>query len=282
MEVTVDELKVLGIDLACRSWADNGSALLSFGRMPSAWLSADLGIISWPNAPLTPANMARAIDEFAIERGVRAVSIDGPQGWRSPLAGTRRGVGRLCEYEARTPGKTGEYERTYPANYAGWVRFSIAVFEELLSLGTAFLANEPGSAVPMSVSDPTRYVLLECFPTSTWRCSGLVPLPRHSNATPDAVETHANQLRGRYGLPAGSVTGHHDNLQALVAALPAAALLGGPCEAVPRGQPGALQAASGNIPEHWVEGIIWDARPRRIKQAGRQAGAQGMSRLGAR
>ena len=265
---------MLGIDLACQSWADNGSALLTFGGVPSAWRVCEVGIVRWPDAPLSPATMARAIDEFAIAHGVQAVSIDGPQGWRSPLAGSRAGVGRLCEYEARTPGKTGEFETTYPGNYAGWVRFSIAVFEELLSLGRATLANEPEAALPMSVSDAGRYVLLECFPTSTWRCSGLVPLPGHRNAPPDVVEDHAAKLRDRYGLPATAITRHHDNLQAVVAALPAAALVGGPCEAISRGQPGVPQAALGDTPEHWVEGIIWDARPREVIKPAMRPGSQ--------
>ena len=190
-KVVVDELKVLGIDLACRSWAHNGSALLTFGGMPSAWRVCEVGVVRWPDAPLSPAAMARAIDEFAIAHGVRAVSIDGPQGWRSPLAGARPGVGRLCEYQARTPGKTGEFEATYPGNYLGWVRFSIAVFEELMSLGRGTLANEQEVALPIRLPDARKYVLLECFPTSTWRCSGLVPLPGHRKAPPDVVELHA-------------------------------------------------------------------------------------------
>ena len=196
----MNDLKVLGIDLACRSWADNGSALLTFGGMPPAWRSVELGVIRWPDAPLTPANMARAIDELAIALGVRAVSIDGPQGWRSPLAGNRRGVGRLCEYEARTPGKTGVSENlSRQLRRLGAVQHR-RLRKKLLSLGRLLLANEPGSAVPMNVCDQTRYVLLECFPTSTWRCSGLIPLPGHRRAGPDVVENHACSLRNRYSL----------------------------------------------------------------------------------
>ena len=47
-----------------------------------------------------------------------------------------------------------------------------------------------------------------------------------------------------------------------MAALPAAALVGGPCEAIPRGEPGVKQSTIGDSPEHWVEGLIWDSRPR--------------------
>lgn len=260
----MDELKVLGIDLACKSWADNGSALLSFavGGEPG-WRECRPGAIDWPAGPLTPEAMARAVDGFAVACGVSAVSIDGPQGWRSPEAGSRRGVGRWCEFQAGTPGKTGEYGSTYPGNYAGWVRFSIEVFEQLAALGNSVLANETDAGgTPLEPLEPGRYYLLECFPTSTWRSSGLGPLPGHRKAPPDIVERYAAALVDRFGLPSGASTRHHDDLQAVVAALPAAALLGGPCDAVPRGQPRVRQLALGDAPDHWVEGLIWDACPR--------------------
>lgn len=266
MEVTLDERKVLGIDLACKSWADNGSALLSFvvGGEPD-WRECRPGAVVWPAGPLSPEAMAQAVDEFATARGVSAVSIDGPQGWRSPEAGPRLGVGRWCEFQARTPGKTGEYGNTYPGNYAGWVRFSIEVFDQLVTLGRAVLVNETeAGAAPLPALEPGRYYLLECFPTSTWRSSGLGPLPGHRKAPPDVVERYAATLVDRFGLPAGTSTRHHDDLQAVVAALPAAALLGGPCGAVPRGQLGVRQLAFGDAPDHWVEGLIWDACPRGV------------------
>lgn len=53
----------------------------------------------------------------------------------------------------------------------------------------------------------------------------------------------------------------HDNLQAIVAALPAAGLTGGPCRAIPNGIPARYIAARNRTPAHRVEGIIWDATP---------------------
>ena len=104
--------------------------------------------------------------------------------------GNRRGVGRRCEYEARTPGKTGEYGKTYPGNYAGWTRFSIEVFQGLLAHGKAFLVNEvpQDSLTPL---DEGTYYLLECFPTSTWHTSGLIPLPGHRRATRAVIQQWA-------------------------------------------------------------------------------------------
>src|SRR4051794_30534510 len=75
-EAFVDERNVLGIDLACKSWADNGSARLTFGGTPSAWRECQPGCVRWPDATLTPAAMARALDAYATAHGIRAISID--------------------------------------------------------------------------------------------------------------------------------------------------------------------------------------------------------------
>jgi len=205
--------------------------------------------------------MALALDEFVVKNGISAVSLDGPQGWRDPNAGNRRGVGRWCEYEARTPGKTGEFRTTYPRNYLGWVSFSIDVFRELDALGRATLVNDPDLQAELPWLDAGRYYILECFPTSTWRASGLDPLPGHRRAPQNVVQNYAGLLQGRYDLPAGAITNHHDNLQAIVAALPAAAVLGGPCQALGRGLARDVHPALQALPEHWVEGLIWDAAP---------------------
>ena len=80
------------------------------------------------------------------------------------------------------------------------------------------------------------YWLLECLPTSTWRTSGLKPLPGKRNTPPEDVEAFAWWLAAAYQLPAGALTRNHDDLQALVATLPGVALLGGPAKACPRGE----------------------------------------------
>jgi hypothetical protein len=204
--------------------------------------------------------VARAIDEFAVEYGVAAVSVDGPQGWRSPDAGSRPGVGRKCEYDARTPGKTGEYSICFPGTYLSWVRFSIEVFARLLDAGRAELVNGPVTS-PLPPPAGGRYHLLECFPTSTWRTASLVPLPGKGRCRREEVGRCAAALQHRFGLPEFDVRGHHDHLQAVVAALPAAALLGGPSAPIARGEPGWLYPAEGDAPAHRIEGFIWDARP---------------------
>jgi hypothetical protein len=254
--MTRSRVAVLGVDLASRSWKDNGSALISFEGRPPGWVEARTDVVRWPALPLSPQAMAQVLDAYALEHGVSALSIDGPQGWRDPGAGVRKGVGRWCEYQARTPGKTGELGRVYPQNYAGWVSFSISVFAHLLELGRVQLVNDPASA-RLEPLPAGQYWLLECFPSSTWRAAGLKPLPGHAKAPPPVVAQHAAQLQARFGLPMGALTDHHDHLQAVVAALPAAALLGGPCAPVARGVPAEVVATTAG--EHRVEGIIWDA-----------------------
>ncbi|MEZ5941190.1 MAG: hypothetical protein R3C18_07350 [Planctomycetaceae bacterium] len=253
-----DEIRVLGIDLASKSWKDNGSAILSFTT--DEWQSVECSCVKWPDRQLSAAAMAEVIEHVVRERAVAAVSFDGPQGWREPNAGKRAGVGRVCEYEARCQGKTGEYGKTYPQTQHGWIKFCIDVFAKLVERGNACVANsaEDYGRGPL---EPGRYWLLECFPTSTWRSSRLAVLPGKSRvgSNQNLVAGYARSLQQRYGLPQFDPwQGTHDDLQAIVAALPAAGFLGGPCLAIPKGKPGWSVDAHDTTPSHWVEGIIWD------------------------
>lgn len=259
---TVGELHVLGVDLGSRSWATNGSASLSFRRDAEGarWTAGSIGVVSWPSAPMTAELMAEALDRHARDQKVLAVSLDGPQAWRDPSIARKLRAGRLCERESRTPGKTGPWGRTYPQNYYGWVSFCIEVFERLLAKPGVVLVDDPTIT---SLPDPRDggYYLIECFPTNTWRSSGLTPLPGHSKAPPPVVSHFAQALITAFGLPSTVATSGHDDLQAVVAALPAAGLLGGPCEARPRGTASRLLPSCASVPGHRVEGLIWSACP---------------------
>ena len=249
--MTKQPIAVLGIDLACRDWSDIGSALIAFDRQ--RFTVAVPGAIAWPTVDLTPAAAAAAIDAFTRAHDIVAVSIDGPQGWRDPVASSRRkGVGRACEYAARTPGKTGTRGTAYPSTFLRWIQFSIEVFADLLDRPDVALFNEPSG-------DPavrqTGYWLLECFPTSTWRTSGLTALPGHRKAPADVVEECARRLVEVYSLPSSAITRNHDHLQAVVAGLPAVGLFGGPARVQAHGEP--ARPMDGVL----VEGFIWDAAP---------------------
>ena len=249
--VTKQPTAVLGIDLACRDWNDIGSALIVFDRQ--RFTAAVPEAITWPTADLTPSAAAAAIDAFARTHDIVAVSIDGPQGWRDPVASSKRkGVGRACEYATRTPGKTGTRGTAYPSTFLRWIQFSIEVFADLLDRPDVALFNEPSSD---PIVRQTGYWLLECFPTSTWRTSGLTALPGHRSAPADVVEEFASRLVEVYSLPSSAVTRNHDHLQAIVAALPAVGLFGGPAHVQAHGEP--ARPVDGAL----VEGFIWDAAP---------------------
>jgi hypothetical protein len=165
---------VLGVDVASTSWVANGSARIeiddqSFRRVTPA-------AIRWPSDEYSPSALANAIDEHARKHRVIAVSLDGPQGWRDPSTpvGTP-GVGRRCEHMCRTQGKAGQFGVTYPGNQRAWFEFCTALFDELLRKPNVVLKND-GAPLPRE-----GYVVLECFPTSVWRTSGLTALPERAN-----------------------------------------------------------------------------------------------------
>lgn len=252
------ERTVLGVDLGM-SWASNGSALLSFAPGAAhAWRACSLNVLAPQSQPPTAASLASAIDTLARERGVHAASLDGPQGWRDPNAGARAGVGRCCEYAAGTPGKTGPYGVSYPKTWINWIRLSIGVFDRLRERPHVHVCND-GDDCPLELLPPGHYYLLECFPTSTWRSLGLQALPGHRRAGPTVVRQFAERLRDLLNLPATVATDQHDHLQAVVAALPAAAVLGGPVVPIARGIPAIEVTAAGVTPQHVAEGLIWDA-----------------------
>ncbi len=167
--------RVLGIDIASSEWTSIGSATIDFDDDLRAFTSVIPHVIPWPHRQLTPDSMADAIDAFVRDYGVSAVALDGPRGWRDPNTSVGKpGVGRRCEYYSRTPSKTGNYPKTYPSNQRTWIEFSIEVFAKLLSKPGVELADSE------SWKPSALYGVLECFPTSAWRTSGLSPLPGKS------------------------------------------------------------------------------------------------------
>lgn len=261
---------VLGIDLASARWTFNGSALLHFHAESRAFTRVVPGAITWPGAdtPLTPQAMAEVIHAFALREHVRAVALDGPHAWRNPLTpADAPGVGRRCEYQCRTQGKTGVYPITYPGTQFAWIDFCVQVFDALLAQPGVRLAYAPATGVARTtevcgveappIGDASDgYVVLECFPTSIWRASGLTPLPAKAKR-PD-VQAHYDRLAAAYALPPVPVT-NHDDLQAIVAALAGVGAIGGPVQALPRGEACWMAEHADGLRR--VEGFIWDAAP---------------------
>jgi hypothetical protein len=167
-------------------------------------------------------------------------------------------VGRRCELACRTQGKTGALPQTYPGTQRAWIEFSIEVFQNLLARPGVQLFND---AATTSITAPNDgYLVLECFPTSAWRASGITALPG-KGAKPSTAPFH-DALCAAYGLPLGNAgPPGHDDLQGLIAALVAAAVIGGPARAVPHGVPATLTDGKGGEAGHRVEGLIWDVAP---------------------
>jgi hypothetical protein len=250
--------RALGIDLASASWDANGSALIEYDDDTMAFERVVPGVLEWPRSQgerPTAAALADTVDRFVRREEVSAVALDGPQGWRDPARpATERGVGRRCELACRTQGKTGVHPKTYPATQREWIMFSVAVFDALLARRDVVL----GESVPLP--SHASYVVVECFPTSTWRASALPPLPGKQRVKQLALGDYARRLSDAFGLPAFETTSH-DDLQAVVAALVAVAVQGGPALPVPHGMAASSTAGSDGAPVR-VEGIIWDAKPR--------------------
>lgn len=253
--------KVLGVDVAVAAWSSIGSATIEFDDTSGKFLDVSPGAISWPDGKMSPRSLADAIDRFARANGVCAVALDGPQGWRHPDTPLGEpGVGRRCEYACRTQGKTGIYPRTYPGNQRSWMDFSVQVFDELLARPGVQLADSRDWKLSGA------YGVLECFPTSSWRSSGLTPLPAKSKRP--AFLPYISALRAAYSLPPFT-TKSHDDLQAVVAALAAAGASGGPVEASAHGQSSSMVRTG--VISHRVEGLIWNVAPRPDKRAGSTA-----------
>ena len=251
------ELRVLGIDLASARWSNNGSAVLRFDASTPAWTAIRVPAIVWPTDALTPVAMAKAIDRFAVSHDIIAVALDGPQGWRDPdTAAGLPGVGRRCERACGTQGRTGVQGKSYPQKQCGWITFCIDVFAELLSLGHAQLGNAAGSLS----QNPNGYWIVECFPTWTWRESGLEALPGKAGLRNHGTGPYWEALQEAFDLPNYSDAIGHDDLQGIVAALAASAAVGGPCISTAYGEPSRIAAGANNRAIR-LEGLIWSARP---------------------
>ncbi len=248
--------KALGIDLASANWRSNGSATIEFDVAQKTIARVITPAVTWPTGPLNARAMARAIDAFARKNGISAVALDGPQGWRDPKTPPGvPGVGRRSEYECQTQGKAGVYPNTYPGNQRPWIEFSVDVFSELLANPGVALTDAGSLRAP-----PTSgYLLLECYPTSAWRSSGLTPLP--GKGRNPRLAPYVQSLTNAYQLPFQPPLGFtHDDLQAVVAALTGVAAIGGPAVAEPRGV-AATPFTDANGVERRAEGFIWNVRP---------------------
>lgn len=247
--------RVLGIDLASRRWSDIGSASLTM----ASDISVRTPAIEWPSGDLQASRLAEKIVRCVDEQSISVVSLDGPHAWRSPSADPNRpGVGRLAEYEAKCQGKTGLYGKTFPSTQIRWTQFCIEVFDHLISAGGKLVNDATWTRVPLL--ERGRFWVHECYPTDVWKRNQLKALPSKSKVGKDrnALKLYARQLCEVFGLTDFSDRAYsHDDLQAVVAALPAASLLGYLGTPVAMGIPAALYLDPATQNSYSTEGLIW-------------------------
>lgn len=195
---------VFSVDLAARSYKDNGFALISYrGRKPKFPTPSDLRLEGKPSA----WDMAEALNQFCIEQEATVLMIDGPQGWKSPR--TRIEHMRVCERVLNTPGKTGEIGNVKPTSFLRYITFSINLFHILRVDYSWSLLTEDW------LEGPNKRWLVESFPSSAWLTLGLDKLPGKSKTTPKQLRTWIKDLSMMTGYTLSeSLT--HDQLQAAV------------------------------------------------------------------
>lgn len=244
-------IRVLGVDVASSEWSSNGSALVEFDS--NGWRNVVAPAVVWPTThALTPRALARALMDYCAQESISAISLDGPQGWRDPgTSAELPGVGRRCEYACNTQGKTAVYPLTYPSSQFGWINFCVELFDELLRFPDVRLISTLEEAGGAGIG------ILECFPSSAWLTSGLEKLP--GKAKRPTLAPFVERLRKAYGLPP-FVIHSHDDLQGVVAALVAAAVFGGPCDALPEGVPAKVVEIASDLRR--CEGVIWNVCPK--------------------
>lgn len=230
---------VLGIDLACRRWADIGSARLE--PLPDGKMRAVVPALAMPGGHPDPVALADLVDAHCRAHGVAVVALDGPHAWRNPASG-RSGAGRWCERLVRAQGKTGVPGNALPRTQLRWTRFCIEVFDALLA--------KPGVALAGEGAGARAYAVMECYPTAVWRALGVPPLPAKAKCGSMEIDAWRQRLEAAtgWGIPYGL---HHDDLQAVAAALPALAFARGRGGAVPLGDP------VGIVDGTRLEGWIW-------------------------
>ncbi len=211
--------RTLSIDLAYTSYEKFGICFIDgVGRPPwkVKWVKpSQIGLTGDP----APAACAAELARFCAAEAIDILILDGPQGWKDPSSPHPHC--RICERELRCPAKTGVEGKVKPANYSGFVEFSIGLFTTLENRWGMSLLTRTGSRPRAGV------LLVESFPHAAWKGLGLPPIPAKHRCTPEKLDVYAELLFWRLGidsLPHPS----HDELQALAAGVTGPAILGNP------------------------------------------------------
>jgi hypothetical protein len=229
-------MAILSVDLAYKRYADIGVVTMEQERSSITCELLEIPLTGVPSC----MSLSEWIDRVCRRDGIRAILLDGPQGWKASNTGLVHS--RRCERDLNTPAKTGEPSFVKPANYAPFVQFSISVYDALASFGWERL---PGIGRTLEA----QRLLIESFPLAAWGSLKIKPHLPAKSKKPN-ITWWADVLRDRFAVRAsGSPT--HDQLQAIVAGLAGLAIESnrwGDCAVA--GVPPVFEGG------HWREGYI--------------------------
>lgn len=202
-------MRILSVDLANTSYSNFGIVALDAEDervVVRRFAPNELRLSGTPSARHFAETLAVACERLQVS----VVLLDGPQGWKHPKNGLTHS--RVCERALNTPGKTGLPGMTKPANYLGFISFSVEVFDGLVGAGFRLFSGRC-----------TERLLVESFPLSAWKQLGLMPLRAKARSKPADLVRAAHDLGSVFPvlIPEGL---NHDELQALVAAFAGLAL----------------------------------------------------------
>jgi hypothetical protein len=240
--------RVLSIDLAYTSYAKFGACLIEgVGRPP--WRvefvkPEALGLAGEPR----PADCAAALARFAAAEEIDFLLLDGPQGWKDPRL---PGASRACDRQLNCPARVGVPGQVVPANYRGFVEFSIDLF-------TALTRRWGMPLLRRGLRPRAGVVVAESFPHAAWKGLGLPPLPAKSRCSAEKIH-HFNELLF-WRLDFDPVfTASHDELQAAAAAVAGPALASSREEGFSDHARGYRLVGVDPVPgegKHYLEGLV--------------------------
>ena len=231
---------ILSIDLASRSYSDNGMALLEHGSFqPQFPKASDFKLRGKPQVH----DFAFAIDQFCRDEKVSVLLMDGPQGWKSP--NTKIEHMRLSERVLNTPGKTGLIGYVKPKTFLRYIAFSINLFHILrVDYGWNLFTQD------WNQKKNKRWVI-ESFPSSAWLTLGLQRLPSKRKTTPRQLTKWRKDLSliTDYKLPSKL---SHDELQAAVVLPAGQAISEGDSDRIVLAGMDPIITRQGDVLEGWI------------------------------
>lgn len=197
-------MPVVSIDLAFKRYADIGVAILN---SIDGIIYSHFHKISLPGSPEVSL-LANYLCVLCADNNATVLIIDGPQAWKDPGNGLEHS--RICERKLNTQAKTGLPGSVKPANFTPFVKFSIDLFEAMVSLGWKLFEGITKSPPPNT--------LIESYPRSAWSFVGISPLPSKKKAKQVDIDERFDSLKYLFRIECSGKP-NHDELQALIAGL---------------------------------------------------------------